>query len=327
MVSSEVQRTLVKSPPELWAELSDPAALARHLGALGEIRITRTEPERTVEWEAENVTGSVSIQPSGWGTKVTLKVSREIVDAAPPLLEAAEAEHATDVEHRLESEPESAHAPEPESNATPEPDASATAEPDANATLEPDATPYAQAMPEPEPDAQATPTPEPESAPDAQVGPQPPDTDAIAPMPEPRQGFFARLFRRRGRTALPPHAEPGRPDAFAAVSQALAPATFTATHAFAVPQAAQPTPTPLAPLLPPAATLQPEALMPAPEPSAEPQPEPQQEQEEREQAEQREDISAELMAAEEVAAEEVTAVLTAVLDRLGAAHHRPFSRA
>jgi hypothetical protein len=37
------------------------------------------------------------------------------------------------------------------------------------------------------------------------------------------------------------------------------------------------------------------------------------------------------MAAEEVApahvtAEEVTAVLTAVLDRLGAAHHRPFSR-
>ena len=42
MISSEVQRTLVKSPPELWAELSDPAALARHLGELGEIRIVRT---------------------------------------------------------------------------------------------------------------------------------------------------------------------------------------------------------------------------------------------------------------------------------------------
>jgi hypothetical protein len=38
------------------------------------------------------------------------------------------------------------------------------------------------------------------------------------------------------------------------------------------------------------------------------------------------DISAELREAEEVRAEEVTAVLTAVLDRLGAAHHRPFSR-
>jgi hypothetical protein len=49
---------------------------------------------------------------------------------------------------------------------------------------------------------------------------------------------------------------------------------------------------------------------------------------ERTQDEDRKDIAAELKAAEEeVAAEEVTAVLTAVLDRLGAAHHRPFSRA
>jgi hypothetical protein len=39
------------------------------------------------------------------------------------------------------------------------------------------------------------------------------------------------------------------------------------------------------------------------------------------------DLAAELKAAEEIAAEEVAAVLTAVLDRLGAAHHRPFSRA
>jgi hypothetical protein len=38
------------------------------------------------------------------------------------------------------------------------------------------------------------------------------------------------------------------------------------------------------------------------------------------------EISAELKAAEELATAEVTAVLTSVLDRLGAAHHRPFSR-
>jgi hypothetical protein len=38
------------------------------------------------------------------------------------------------------------------------------------------------------------------------------------------------------------------------------------------------------------------------------------------------DLAGELLAAEETAAEEVRAVLTAVLDRLGAAHHRPFSR-
>ena len=48
-VSSEVRRTLVKSPPELWAELSDPTALGRHLGELGEIRITGTDPERLVQ--------------------------------------------------------------------------------------------------------------------------------------------------------------------------------------------------------------------------------------------------------------------------------------
>jgi hypothetical protein len=38
------------------------------------------------------------------------------------------------------------------------------------------------------------------------------------------------------------------------------------------------------------------------------------------------DLAAELRAAEETAAEQVAAVLTAVLDSLGSAHHRPFSR-
>ena len=77
MITSEVQRTLVKSPPELWTELSDPASLARHLGEFGEIRITRVEPETSVEWEAEGAAGSVSIKPSGWGTRVTLRATRE----------------------------------------------------------------------------------------------------------------------------------------------------------------------------------------------------------------------------------------------------------
>ena len=48
-----------------------PRALARHLGELGEIRITRVEPEKRVEWEAEDASGSVLLKPSGWGTKVT----------------------------------------------------------------------------------------------------------------------------------------------------------------------------------------------------------------------------------------------------------------
>jgi hypothetical protein len=87
-VSSEVQRTLVKSPPELWTELSDPAALARHLGELGEIRIVATEPDRAVDWEATatdgaRASGRAEIEPSGWGTRVTLTVSRTVVEPAP----------------------------------------------------------------------------------------------------------------------------------------------------------------------------------------------------------------------------------------------------
>jgi hypothetical protein len=274
MISSEVQRTLVKSPPELWAELSDPAALARHLGELGEIRIVRAEPESTVEWEAGSTTGVVSIKPSGWGTKVTLSVTRETVDPGPT--QAAE--------------PAVTQAAEPEMTRAAEPDVTRAAEPDA---VESDAQPVA------EPDAQ--PAVETEAALTA-------ESDTLAgeiepkPQPEPRRGFFARLFgrRRTSRQASSPAAlgaEPASaapdpepaPVAFAAVSRLLEPESFAREHPFAVVAA------PAAP------------------------------------AEQVEDISAELMAAESVAAEEVsaedvTAVLTAVLDRLGAAHHRPFSR-
>jgi hypothetical protein len=72
MTELTVNRTLVKSPPELWAECSDAASLARHLGAFGEIRITRLEPETTVAWEGERVSGTVRLEPSGWGTRVVL---------------------------------------------------------------------------------------------------------------------------------------------------------------------------------------------------------------------------------------------------------------
>src|SRR5829696_3610104 len=72
MPALEAKRTLVKSPPEIWAEVSDSGALARHLGEFGEIRITRTQPESLVEWEGEKASGCVRLEPSGWGTKVTL---------------------------------------------------------------------------------------------------------------------------------------------------------------------------------------------------------------------------------------------------------------
>ncbi len=80
----EASRTLVKSPPELWAECSDAGSLARHLGEFGDISITRLDPETTVAWEGEHASGTVRIEPSGWGTRVTLtaKTRSEAVVAA-----------------------------------------------------------------------------------------------------------------------------------------------------------------------------------------------------------------------------------------------------
>ena len=85
MPSLQAKRTLVKSPPEIWAEVSDAGALARHLGEFGEIRITRTQPESLVEWEGEKASGCVRLEPSGWGTKVTLTAEA----LAPPEPEPA----------------------------------------------------------------------------------------------------------------------------------------------------------------------------------------------------------------------------------------------
>ena len=83
MTEHQSSRTLVKSAPELWAECSDAASLARHLGAFGEIHITKLEPETAVAWEGAAASGTVRLEPSGWGTRVTLTVTEEAAAAAP----------------------------------------------------------------------------------------------------------------------------------------------------------------------------------------------------------------------------------------------------
>src|SRR3984957_13295586 len=288
MISSEVQRTLVKSPPELWSELSDPAALARHLGELGEIRIVRMEAEKTVEWAAEHTTGTVSLQPSGWGTKVTLSVTRERVAAPTPSPAEQESAEPTDT---AESEPTELENAEPTDSAEP-PD---TAEPTDIAEPTETAQPPVAEL---EATAEIAPASEDSQQPAKEV---PGPTAAAAHL-----GFFARLFRRRRREetaepqseAIAPTPQPGPADAFAAVSEALAQGAKD-SHAFAAP----PTPAALA-----TASEHTEPSVPKHET----------------QAEQSADIAAELMAAEEVAAdevaaEEVTAGVGAGLGRLGAA--------
>jgi hypothetical protein len=104
------KRTLVKSPPELWAEVSDLEALAKHLGEFGEITITRLEPEITVVWEGERVSGTVRLEPSGWGTKVTLTAELAAIVEEPPPSPNQETPEPEPAPELIEPEPE----PEPE---------------------------------------------------------------------------------------------------------------------------------------------------------------------------------------------------------------------
>ena len=69
----EVSRTLVKSPPELWAELG-PDCLEKALGA---VSVEETEPERSLSFSGEGVHGTATLEPAGWGTKVTLTAETE----------------------------------------------------------------------------------------------------------------------------------------------------------------------------------------------------------------------------------------------------------
>ena len=94
MTIHEASRTLLKSPPELWTECSDATSLSRHLDSFGEIRITRLEPETAVAWEGDQVSGTVKLEPSGWGTRVILTAEEvdPVVVTEPDPEPAAEAE-------------------------------------------------------------------------------------------------------------------------------------------------------------------------------------------------------------------------------------------
>jgi hypothetical protein len=121
MSSLQASRTLVKSPPELWAELSDLGSLARHLGEFGEIRITKVDPESRVEWEADRASGTVRLEPSGWGTRVVLTVDTP-EPAAVPEPEEEPKTIAEAIAVAAEEEPVAVAEPEPEeADSHPEP--------------------------------------------------------------------------------------------------------------------------------------------------------------------------------------------------------------
>jgi hypothetical protein len=357
MISSEVARTLVKSPPELWTELSDPAKLASHLSELGEVRITGTEPERMVEWQAETASGTVQLKPSGWGTQVTLTVTAALpapdpspgpeaepspapeAPGEPPVLPRAAAEQGSpaDPQPTAVARSEVAYQPQahdqPEAHAQPE----AYAHAETYAQIETYARPEAAAKAESESEAdegpgapvQARTDPPDAVEPGFEAGPEAVAEEAPAPAgPERRRRFFARLFARRRHAAqaaepvpeeavAPAQAEserpvaptPGAADRRNPEPRATERRTFDRSAGAILPAEVEQARHPAAgPARDPSATEVADGPKQDPDgPDA--------------------DISAELRRAEEVAAERVHAVLTSVLDRLGAAHHRPFSRA
>jgi hypothetical protein len=122
MSEPRAQRTLVKSPPELWAEISDAGTLARRLGEFGDIRITRLEPETTVAWEGIRARGTVELEASGWGTKVTITASAiaEETEAAaeePEAVALPAAEEDPEVVAATTAEPEPEEPEEPAAEA------------------------------------------------------------------------------------------------------------------------------------------------------------------------------------------------------------------
>ncbi|HEU4702137.1 MAG TPA: hypothetical protein VFS37_06600 [Conexibacter sp.] len=144
MPEIQASRRLVKSPPELWAEVSDAASLARHLGEVGEIRITRLEPETTVAWEGERASGTVALAPAGWGTSVTL-TAQPIATEPEPVAAEPEAEPAEPVA----SEPEPAAAAKAAPEPPPEP--APAAAPEAIGIAEPSGAEQEPRTPEPKP--------------------------------------------------------------------------------------------------------------------------------------------------------------------------------
>lgn len=266
-ISSEVKRTLVKSPPELWSELGDSESLERHLGDLGEIQVTRIESERAVDWEAKGASGSVRLEPSGFGTKVTLSLTRELSEPATASeQEPATAEPAAEQPTDTKAEP----AIEVKSQSEPVVQAeleSESSEPAVQADLESESQPVVTAELDSESEA------------------------ATAAKPEPRRGFFARLFRRKSLIDTNP--------AITTVTDEEIDTGPTVLDVESTPPESVPT--------------EPEPAL-APEPTPEPKSEPPV------------DLAVDLAALEAEIAAQDEALLTAVLDRLGAAHHRPFSR-
>lgn len=81
---ASTEKTLVKSLPELWELVNEPERMQGLISALigraAEVRVTASEPEVRLAWEAAAVEEKASIEiemeEKGWGTHVKVEVTR-----------------------------------------------------------------------------------------------------------------------------------------------------------------------------------------------------------------------------------------------------------
>ena len=92
MAAVALERTLVKSPPELWDELASAEALSRWLG---QVEVRAAEPPHRLEWGSDIARGVIELETSGWGTKV-----RALADAEQA---SGDASVETEIEQQLTS--------------------------------------------------------------------------------------------------------------------------------------------------------------------------------------------------------------------------------
>jgi hypothetical protein len=67
----EVERTLIRSPRELWDRLADHPGIGAWLE---DARIEALEPPHRIQWSFRGASGVIELQACGWGTKVRTRV-------------------------------------------------------------------------------------------------------------------------------------------------------------------------------------------------------------------------------------------------------------
>lgn len=75
MPTIRLERTLVKSPPELWDEIASEEALGRWLT---NVRVSDLEPPHRIKWTGPEAHGVIELEASGWGTLVRAQAEANV---------------------------------------------------------------------------------------------------------------------------------------------------------------------------------------------------------------------------------------------------------